>query len=196
MGQIRNSSTYFSVLDGIRGIAAILILIRHTTIFFGVKYPESFLAVDLFFVLSGVVIANAYEQRLLDGLATRRFAWLRLVRIYPLYILGSLLGVVGVLAGRPFGGDMPTALALSFVLIPYLGYASPFPFNGVSWSLFYEIVANFLYASFVRFLTTPVVLLIMGASAFGMATIFLQPRGLDVGWEQETFFGGFFGNYS
>jgi peptidoglycan/LPS O-acetylase OafA/YrhL len=190
MSQVRNSGSYFSVLDGIRGIAAALILVRHTTIFFGVRYPESFLAVDLFFALSGVVIASAYERRLLEGLGRMRFAWLRIVRIYPLYILGTFFGIVGVLAGRPFAGDMSTALLLSFLLIPYLTYGSPFPFNGVSWSLFYEIVANLIYATFVRFLTTSVVLLIMTASAFGLATIFLEPGGLDVGWEQQTFFGG------
>jgi peptidoglycan/LPS O-acetylase OafA/YrhL len=185
------SGTYFSVLDGIRGVAAILILIRHTTIFFGVKYQESFLAVDLFFVLSGVVIANAYEQRLLGGLGKRRFAWLRIVRIYPLYIAGTLLGLAGILAGRPFEGNLPSAIALSLVLLPYLTYVSPFPLNGVSWSLFYEIVANFIYAAFVRFLTNRVILAIICISALGLVTIAFQARGLDVGWEQQTFLSAF-----
>lgn len=191
MTQIKKTGTYFSVLDGIRGIAAILVLIRHTTIFFGVEYPESFLAVDLFFVLSGVVIANSYEQQLLNGLERRQFVWLRIIRIFPLYILGTLLGVAAVLGGRPFEGNMSSAIALSFVLLPYIASTALFPFNNVSWSLFFEIIANFSYALFVRFLTGPVLFLIMVGSAAGMAMIGVSCSDLDVGWNHKTFLGGF-----
>lgn len=191
MNHLQKSGNYFSVLDGIRGIAAILVLVRHTPVFFGVEYPESFLAVDLFFVLSGIVITSSYEQRLLEGLTKRHFVWLRIVRILPLYILGTLLGIAGVFAGRPFEGHMPSAVALSLLLLPYLGSAVPFPFNNVAWSLFFELVANFVYAFFVRLLTNRVLLTIISASAIGMIIVSFQFGSLDLGWNQSTFYGGF-----
>jgi peptidoglycan/LPS O-acetylase OafA/YrhL len=113
------------------------------------------------------------------------------VRIYPLYIAGTLLGLAGILAGRPFEGNLTSAVALSLVLLPYLSYGSPFPLNGVSWSLFYEVFANLVYAAFVRFLTVRVILLIMCASALGLTAIAFRARGLDVGWEQQTFLSAF-----
>ena len=56
----------FHTLDGIRGIAALLIVSRHVP-YLQIDTPESFLAVDVFFVLSGFVIANAYDGRLSSG---------------------------------------------------------------------------------------------------------------------------------
>ena len=89
----------FYTLDGIRGIAAILVMMRHTIPFFGVDFVESYLAVDIFFLLSGVVITNAYERRLQSGLSVLRFIWIRVVRMYPLYMLGSLISIVAVAFG-------------------------------------------------------------------------------------------------
>src|SRR5205085_12699808 len=83
----------FHTLDGLRGIAALAIVLRHCDGFFGADVlPGSYLAVDLFFVLSGFVIAFAYEDRLASGLSAWRFAWVRVVRLYPLYVLGIALG--------------------------------------------------------------------------------------------------------
>jgi peptidoglycan/LPS O-acetylase OafA/YrhL len=49
-------------LDGIRGMAAVLFVLRHTSAYFGrISFQETYLGVDVFFVLSGVVIANTYE---------------------------------------------------------------------------------------------------------------------------------------
>ncbi|NJR13661.1 MAG: acyltransferase [Phyllobacteriaceae bacterium] len=69
----------FHVLDGMRGVAALAVVERHKPDFlFGTALPASYLAVDLFFMLSGFVIAHAYEQRLRDGLSVVRFTLLRL----------------------------------------------------------------------------------------------------------------------
>lgn len=180
------SKAYFSTLDGMRGIAAFLIVIRHTVPFHGIVFQESYLAVDLFFVLSGVVIANAYEWRLKAGMRSVSFAWLRLVRIYPLYILGCALGLVAVLSGSPFEGDLISATGLATMLLPYLGGKSIFPLNGVSWSLFFEWIANLIYAVFNRFLTTKVMLALMLAATFGLVRALSYCGHLDVGWNNAS----------
>ena len=51
-------------------------------------------AVSLFFVLSGFVLAYNYAAPLADGRVTRaRFWWLRLARVWPLYVLVALVEV-------------------------------------------------------------------------------------------------------
>ena len=65
---------YFYFLDGIRGIAALLVVLRHTEIYFGaIEFPVIYLAVDVFFLLSGIVIAGDYENRLHGWLKPTEF---------------------------------------------------------------------------------------------------------------------------
>ena len=79
---MNNKTTYFYLLDAIRGAAALIVVVRHTSYFFGWALPMSHLAVDLFFMLSGVVIANAYDARLQAGLPARRFMLIRVIRLW------------------------------------------------------------------------------------------------------------------
>lgn len=72
----------FASLDAIRGIAAIFVVTRHTGEYFG-GYPffNSFLAVDIFFLLSGFVIAHAYGKKLLSNtISNTDFFKIRLIR--------------------------------------------------------------------------------------------------------------------
>jgi len=60
---------HFEILDGLRGVAAIAVVIFH---FMEITIPDpknnfiahAYLAVDFFFCLSGFVIAYAYDDRL------------------------------------------------------------------------------------------------------------------------------------
>ena len=82
----------FGTLDGLRGIAALAVVTRHvpdTT--FQDLLPGSTLAVDLFFVLSGFVLAHSYTERLRGEMGAIAFMRVRIIRLYPLYILGSAL---------------------------------------------------------------------------------------------------------
>jgi len=66
---------------------------RHVPAFFGpIRVPESFLAVDLFYLVSGFVVAHAYGERLQAGGFFKTFVKTRLIRLYPLYILGLAIG--------------------------------------------------------------------------------------------------------
>jgi len=44
---------------------------------------RGYLAVDFFFMLSGFVLAHAYEERLRSGMKAWRFMRTRIIRLYP-----------------------------------------------------------------------------------------------------------------
>src|SRR6476646_7166149 len=81
---------HFEVLDGLRGSAAFLVVLFH--IMDGMAFafdpptnflPHAILVVDLFFVLSGFVVAHAYDDRW-NSMSIREFLVTRLIRLHPL----------------------------------------------------------------------------------------------------------------
>src|ERR1700730_18632705 len=139
----------YEALDALRGVAALSVLAFHLG---QVKLepglvPHGYLAVDFFFVLSGFVVAHAYEAALRDKLTWRAFAVKRLIRLYPLALLGALAGTAVLLLKwrifREKADPLSTILASSVLnafLLPNLfgGVASKselFPGNGPLWSL-------------------------------------------------------------
>ena len=68
---------------------------------------HGFLAVDFFFCLSGFVIAYAYDGRI-GSLGLGEFFGSRLIRLHPLVVIGSVLGLLGLfiqsVAGPGIGG--------------------------------------------------------------------------------------------
>src|ERR1700744_1410613 len=82
-----------------RGIAALSVMSYHykdhVEVFGGLKPFDGggWTAVDLFFVLSGFVLAYTYEPRFKAGLTLGHFMQLRLIRLYPLYAMGTLVAV-------------------------------------------------------------------------------------------------------
>ena len=165
----RNSRSAFPALNGMRGLAAIAVAIFHAYPLFGAQIvPGGYLAVDLFFVLSGVVISHAYGARLSAGLRVADFLKIRIIRFMPFYLVGLAFGLVLavalLLAGSP--DALPPdrlAIALLFALffmpVPFGG--DIFPLNGPAWSLFYELVVNALYALFFRWLTPAVLMTVI-----------------------------------
>ena len=82
----------YSTLNAMRGVAAIAVMMFHNRAMIGPVAPRGYLAVDLFFVLSGFVIDFAYADRLARGLALRDFVMVRMIRFWPLYALGLIFG--------------------------------------------------------------------------------------------------------
>lgn len=179
----------YPILDGMRGIAAIGVLIYHFKDLLPLPmFKAGYLAVDLFFCLSGFVIAHAYEGRLRRGLSVGRFTLLRFIRLWPLVALGVALGAVQALA-MPATADpllltaaAPVAILLNLLLLPsFLGEGSRiFPANPPHWSLFYELSVNIAYAALLPRLSNRVLvmlilcgfaLLAMGVAALGTANI-------------------------
>ncbi len=178
------SQRQFHTLDALRGVAAVAILTRHLPGAHLEKYlPSSYLGVDLFFVLSGFVLAHAYEEKLRTRLSFSQFMVLRFVRLYPLYLLAAAIALPLVLMRGP--GEMATAeyavrafgTAFSVLLfLPVLPGLSiwrdlpnAFPVNGARWSLLWELVANAVFAILAPRLSNRLlaVLIVIG----GVATI-------------------------
>lgn len=146
----------FHTLDALRGIAAIGVVIFHMSqAFLPVAIPGGYLAVDLFFMMSGVVLSHAYEARFRSGMGTIDFMRARLIRLYPLYLLGTLLGILVTLASL-FGNNIQgwdvsslvQAMLLALFFLPNLSgrpVDQLFPLNIPCWSLFLEIVVNLLF---------------------------------------------------
>ena len=127
-------------------------------------YPDSsqnfigygFLAVDFFFCLSGFVIGYAYDDRL-GSMGLLAFFKARLIRLHPLVVLGSVLGLLAFLFD-PFAADasgystgkLILVFVCSALLIPFPVMKDRafnlFGLNAPSWSLFWEYVANVVYA--------------------------------------------------
>jgi peptidoglycan/LPS O-acetylase OafA/YrhL len=179
----------FVTLDGLRGIAAAAIVIRHSPEFFLPLTPkgsstllfENYLAVDFFFMLSGFVLTHAYERKLLSGMTPMHFFTVRLIRLYPLYLLALAVAVAtslyDVLKGREplIRSVINSVFAVAFVPSPISSFEL-FPLNAPAWSLFFELLANIALAMFIvhltsrhlgYFLLTTALLLIMSVT-FGL----------------------------
>lgn len=190
------------VLDGMRGIAAFAVINDHVaSATFRALSPGRYLAVDFFWVLSGLVLAHAYDQKLKAGLKAPSFMMLRLVRLYPLYFLGTALGVafaaVSFAAGwsKAPAGEFAASVAFAFAFAPALplwGWAGGvlYPYDGPAWTLFFELVANALYGIFGRLMSwrTFAVLLPLAALAT-IVTVMRQPLG-GPGWMWIQFDAG------
>ncbi|QEN87871.1 acyltransferase [Labrys sp. KNU-23] len=149
------SPQHLASLDGLRGFAALSVLIFHLGHWFGIPglASNASLAVDLFFCLSGFVLSLAYCKRR-QSLSFSGFMRARLIRLMPLIVLGLVVSAlyVGLRSGH-LEGEVPfaaltLALLLGLVNLPYpdapdaIGGPQVFPLNGPQYSLFLELVVN------------------------------------------------------
>ncbi|MDE2356829.1 MAG: acyltransferase [Alphaproteobacteria bacterium] len=185
---------HLASLDGLRGVAALAVALKHFQNLsrINLHLQQAAVAVDLFFVLSGFVIAQAYEQRLTDGLGWGAYMRLRLARLYPA-IFGGL--VIALILRFAFGGPYVWSFTFQFALLPVLVgpmlYGGDiFPLDGPQWSLFWELVVNGLHAAVYRWLSPGRLVLIMAAAAVGLALAAWAWGWLDVGWTRRTFWCG------
>jgi peptidoglycan/LPS O-acetylase OafA/YrhL len=186
----------YRTLDGLRGVAALIVVTRHAGDFFpGELFPESFLAVDLFFLLSGFVIAHAYEARLLAGRSLGSFLKTRLVRLYPLYMLGLVLGVTAALvraktSAEPLdAGWLAEAMGVGVLMLPAV---PPLPMgssalDGPTWTLAPELLANLAYAATIRKLRGRALTALTGLGAVSLIASQAVYGSLDGGWSPERF---------
>jgi peptidoglycan/LPS O-acetylase OafA/YrhL len=182
---------HLASLDGLRGVAALAVAAKHFQNLSRINLhaQQASVAVDLFFILSGFVIARAYETRLAGGLAWRDYMRLRLARLYPA-IAGAL--VISAVIWLVAGGFPYPQLLLQFALLPVLFgpliFAGDlFPLDDPQWSLFWELAINGLHAAIFRWLTPARIVAIMGVALVGLVVACWRWGWLDVGWTRRTF---------
>ena len=179
------SKPRYEILDGLRGVAAVLVVFFHALeTYSGGQATQiinhGYLAVDFFFLLSGFVIGYAYDDRW-DKMTVWGFFKRRLVRLQPMVIMGTVVGIcfygLGQCEGFPLIGNIPGwKLLLAFVMgclmIPcgvkmdIRGWAETNSLNGPNWSLTWEYLANILYAFVFRKLSKPALAVLAGLAAF------------------------------
>jgi peptidoglycan/LPS O-acetylase OafA/YrhL len=191
-------------MDGARGVAAATVMVYHIAAAFGWPsvIPGSFLAVDMFFLMSGFVVAFSYEKRLRSGaMSFGRFVKVRAIRLAPLYFaacgLGMLFFLGKIAVGQPDAPailEVATATGLNLLFLPAppiesLG-SGMFPFAPAAWSLAFEMWGCVAYALIIPRLGTRGVaalsltgLVALAILAFGFGTT-------DMGWGLGNLWGG------
>jgi len=164
------NQTRIEELDGLRGIAAFLIVIYHITIWnsaYNLTFIRNFyLIVNIFFVLSGFLIYKTYSNKLKNIKEFSRFLFLRIGRLYPLHIFFLTVFVVieiikyfaqnnfGIISlnSQPFRENNITALFQNIFLVQAIGPTNnAITFNLPSWTVSVEFYTYFLFALIVLY---------------------------------------------
>lgn len=215
-----DTKPHYELLDGLRGVAALLVVFYH--IFEGFSFAgggtlitvinHGYLAVDFFFILSGFVIGYAYDDRWKKNLTLKGFFKRRLIRLHPMIVMGAVIGCITffIQGGVKWDGTQVATSAVMLALLlamffipayPGAGYdvrgnGEMFSLNGPSWSLFFEYIGNILYALFIhrlsnKALTVLVILLGVGLSWFALSDVVGYGM-IGVGWTLDglNFWGG------
>lgn len=219
------SKPHYEILDGLRGVAALMVIIFHLfeTHSQGNHLIQiinhGYLAVDFFFMLSGFVIGYAYDDRW-NKMTLGTFFKRRIIRLHPMVIMGSIVGAALFYFQKSscFPQIEHTSvetllliMLLGCTLLPLplkwdvRGWTEMHPLNGPAWSLYYEYIANILYALFIRrFSKKALAVLVAAAACLTIYRSQTAPMGDMVGgwalnWEQQyvgfvrllfPFFGG------
>jgi len=203
------AKSHFVILDGLRGVAALTVVAFHLFEAYAGGIPQKqiinhgYLAVDFFFLLSGFVVAFAYDDRWNAGMTQWDFFKRRLVRLQPMIIMGSLIGAA-LFTFQHFSifpkvasttvWQIVMVMLIGFTMIPLpifadiRGWDETYPLNGPAWSLFYEYVANILYAVGVRKLSNKhlgVLVMVTGLALIEM-TVFGKRGDLIGGWSLDA----------
>lgn len=209
-----DSKPHYALLDGLRGVAAMLVVWYH--VFEGFQFAgnkpvidfinHGYLAVDFFFLLSGFVIGYAYDDRWGKSLTMGGFFRRRLIRLHPMVMLGALIGAISfLLTGMErWDGTHSTllltliALVCSWLMIPALpgmqrdvrGNGEMFPLNGPCWSLFFEYIGNILYALIIHRLSTRILAWLTALLCCALAWFAVTNQSgygsIGVGWTVDT----------
>ncbi|HJD91288.1 acyltransferase family protein [Bacteroides coprosuis] len=201
---LKDSKPHYEILDGLRGVAALLVVLFHVLeVHSGGDHAQQminhgYLAVDFFFILSGFVVGYAYDDRW-GKMTLKAFFKRRIIRLQPMIIIGSIIGAIlfyyQYSPGLGWAGiaDVPLwkmllVMVIGFTLIPVgkgldiRGWHEMHPLNGPAWSLFFEYVANILYALVLHKLSKRVLaLLVCIAAGFTIQYALTNPNGDIIG---------------
>ncbi len=201
-----DSKNHYAILDGLRGVAAVMVIIfhlfeAHCTSNQDQMINHGYMAVDFFYVLSGFVIGYAYDDRW-GKMTLKGFFKRRLIRLHPMVVMGMIVGGIAFYfsASNLFPGisqvpvwKMLLVMLIGCTLIPVpvsmdiRGWHEMHPLNGPGWSLFFEYVVNILYALFIRKFSKKAlsVLVFLSACALIYLAVFGKQGDIIGGWSLE-----------
>ncbi|EFK56622.1 acyltransferase family protein [Sphingobacterium spiritivorum] len=202
---LSTSKKHYAILDGLRGVAALVIVIFHFLEWIYSDFSDNivghgYLAVDFFFCLSGFVIGYAYDDRI-NQMGLKQFFISRAIRLHPLVILGGILGLLGYFFD-PFTGPeevlstsrMILIIVFTLVLIPFPVMKDKvynmFGLNAPAWSLFWEYIANIVYALFLSRIRRTFLILLTLVAAGVLCYVSYTAGGLSGGWGKGNFWEG------
>ena len=200
------SKPHYLILDGLRGVAAIMVVCfhlfeAHSASRFEQIINHGYLAVDFFFLLSGFVIGFAYDDRW-SKMTVTGFFKRRLLRLLPMVVMGMVIGALcfyfqdGAL--WPKIQEVPVwkmllVMVIGFTLIPVpssmdiRGWQEMHPLDGPGWSLFFEYIANIFYGLFVKNWSKKTLAVLVILSAVALVHLAVTNVNGDVigGWSLE-----------
>jgi exopolysaccharide production protein ExoZ len=157
-------SKKFDFLQISRGIAALIVVVHHTTgsgkfylnfIFLDNIFVAGWNAVDFFFVLSGFIIYYIHFGDIGKPPALLPYLKKRVIRVYPIYWIICFASLALLIIGKSYITkdslfdifSSPSYVVKSFLLIPQITQ----PFVGVAWSLCYEVFFYFVFGLGILF---------------------------------------------
>ena len=111
---------YISELDGLRGIAILMVIAIHAHMSFA---TGGFIGVDLFFVLSGYLITTLLlkEHQSTGQINFKNFYWRRCIRLFPVLLTFLILYLI---LGLAFAGNKLNIIRNALIVF----------FYGTSWT--------------------------------------------------------------
>ncbi len=204
--------SHLEVLDGLRGTAALSVLLFHFTEITSADLAHNplrhaHLAVDFFFALSGFVLGHAYDARLscaaapASRLTLKEFFLRRLIRLHPMVVVSMVIGLLAYLFDPYVGGAKPSSglvvlvFALNLLLLPAPTLPNRFgethSLDPPAWTLFQEYLANVAYGLFGARLSNRALGVLCTASALTLLLTALHFGNLGVGWAWDNFWAAF-----
>lgn len=207
MPHVQQSKTEIVSLTSLRGIAAWWVVFYHGSDLpfysllqgsFHGWLPRGYLAVDLFFVLSGFIIARSYgdQFRVFSFGSYLKFLWLRLARIYPLHLFVMVLYLsvpvaILVLSSRAdiSGRFDPAYYLFSLLLIQNWGFLPGLDWNVPAWSISTEWMAYILFPGLLAVAGLAARVRLLGVLLVGLlvVTAAVFARVGQLGWDIEHF---------
>jgi len=203
-----NAQQRFYIVDGLRGLAALVVMVRHmsqhTTL---PLFANGRLASDIFIFAGGFMTAYAYHNKLTQGMSLLSFFKQRLTRLYPLFILGWILGIVNLFYKMELGGsnygldDLLISSLCNILWLPYFNnlyldivlektVGAVFPGNDPAWALALIFWASLLYATIITKSKSIYIYITCIVSCISLVIFVKYNTMAGPGWSSFNFFGG------
>jgi peptidoglycan/LPS O-acetylase OafA/YrhL len=207
---LSQTKPHYEILDGLRGVAAIMVLAFHVLEAYYVTRSDgyldqilnhAYLAVDFFFLLSGFVIGYAYDDRWKGGMSIVNFLKRRIFRLHPMVIFGTVFGGVMFYFGAselfPQIKDVTFITLIAYAVLGILmiptppsvdirGWKEMYTLDAPIWTLAFEYIANLLYALVIRKFTKIMLAILVAFAACATLHLTLTQGDVIGGWTIDS----------